>query len=108
MQELQDIVVLMYHDGIPMTEVAKMMHLSYGARAAGYRGADVPRRHSDDGSRKDDAPELRCRKAAAPEGPEHDAAEHGCRQGLRSVTRGSIRSPWFFAERRDGSCVREK
>ena len=30
-QELQDIVVLMYHDGIPMTEVAKMMHLSYGA-----------------------------------------------------------------------------
>ena len=30
-QELQDIVVLMYHDGIPMTEVARMMHLSYGA-----------------------------------------------------------------------------
>ena len=30
-QELRDIVVLVYHDGIPMTEVAKMMHLSYGA-----------------------------------------------------------------------------
>ena len=30
-QELQDIVVLMYYDRKPMTEVARMMHLSYGA-----------------------------------------------------------------------------
>lgn len=30
-QELQDIVVLMYYDRKPMTEVAQMMHLSYGA-----------------------------------------------------------------------------
>ena len=30
-QEMQDIIVLVYHDGIPMTEVARMMHLSYGA-----------------------------------------------------------------------------
>ena len=30
-QELQDIVVLLYYDGRPMTEIATMMHLSYGA-----------------------------------------------------------------------------
>ena len=30
-QELQDVIVLMYHDRIPMTEVARIMHLSYGA-----------------------------------------------------------------------------
>ena len=30
-QELQDIVVLVYYDRKPMTEVAQMMHLSYGA-----------------------------------------------------------------------------
>ncbi len=29
--ELQKIVVLMYYDGKPMTEVAQIMHLSYGA-----------------------------------------------------------------------------
>ena len=29
--ELQDIIVLMYYDGKPMTEVAAMMRLSYGA-----------------------------------------------------------------------------
>ena len=30
-QELQDIVVLLYYDRKPMTEIAQMMHLSYGA-----------------------------------------------------------------------------
>ena len=30
-QELQDIIVLMYYDGKPMTEIAMMMRLSYGA-----------------------------------------------------------------------------
>ena len=30
-EELQDIIVLMYYDGKPMTEVATMMGLSYGA-----------------------------------------------------------------------------
>lgn len=30
-EELQDIVVLTYYDGKPLTEVAKIMHLSYGA-----------------------------------------------------------------------------
>ena len=30
-QELQDIVVLVYYDGKPLTEVARMMRLSYGA-----------------------------------------------------------------------------
>lgn len=30
-QEYQDIIVLVYYDGKPMTEVAEMMHLSYGA-----------------------------------------------------------------------------
>ena len=30
-QDLQDIVVLMYYDQKPMTEIARMMHLSYGA-----------------------------------------------------------------------------
>ena len=30
-EELQDIIVLMYYDGKPMTEVAMMMGLSYGA-----------------------------------------------------------------------------
>lgn len=30
-QELRDIVVLLYYDRKPMTEIAKMMHLSYGA-----------------------------------------------------------------------------
>ena len=30
-QEMQDIIVLMYYDGKPMTEIAMMMHLSYGA-----------------------------------------------------------------------------
>lgn len=30
-QEMQDIIVLMYYDGKPMTEIAVMMHLSYGA-----------------------------------------------------------------------------
>lgn len=30
-QELQDIVVLMYYDRKPLTEIARMMHLSYGA-----------------------------------------------------------------------------
>ena len=29
-QEQQDIVVLLYYDRIPMTEIAQMMHLSYG------------------------------------------------------------------------------
>ena len=29
-QEQQDIIVLMYYDGKPMTEIAMMMHLSYG------------------------------------------------------------------------------
>ena len=29
--ELQKIVVMMYYDGKPMTEVAQIMHLSYGA-----------------------------------------------------------------------------
>ena len=30
-QELRDIVVLLYYDRKPMTEIAKLMHLSYGA-----------------------------------------------------------------------------
>ena len=30
-EELQDIIVLMYYDGKPMTEVAGLMRLSYGA-----------------------------------------------------------------------------
>ncbi len=30
-QEMQDIIVLMYYDGKPMTEIAMMMKLSYGA-----------------------------------------------------------------------------
>ena len=30
-QDLRDIVVLMYYDRKPMTEIARMMHLSYGA-----------------------------------------------------------------------------
>ena len=30
-QELQDIVVLLYYDRKPMTEIASIMHLSYGA-----------------------------------------------------------------------------
>jgi RNA polymerase sigma-70 factor (ECF subfamily) len=30
-QELRDIVILMYYDRKPMTEIAEMMHLSYGA-----------------------------------------------------------------------------
>ena len=30
-EDLQDIIVLMYYDGKPMTEVATMMGLSYGA-----------------------------------------------------------------------------
>ena len=30
-QELQDIVVLLYYDRKPLTEIAEMMHLSYGA-----------------------------------------------------------------------------
>ena len=30
-EELQDIIVLMYYDGKPMTEVATMMGMSYGA-----------------------------------------------------------------------------
>lgn len=30
-QELQDIIVLLYYDRKPMTEIADMMHLSYGA-----------------------------------------------------------------------------
>ena len=30
-QEQQDIIVLLYCDGKPMTEIAQMMHLSYGA-----------------------------------------------------------------------------
>ena len=30
-QELRDIVVLLYYDRKPMTEIAELMHLSYGA-----------------------------------------------------------------------------
>jgi RNA polymerase sigma-70 factor (ECF subfamily) len=30
-QELRDIVVLLYYDRKPMTEIADLMHLSYGA-----------------------------------------------------------------------------
>ena len=30
-QELQDIIVLVYNDKLPLTEVARIMHLSYGA-----------------------------------------------------------------------------
>ena len=30
-QEMQDIIVLAYYDGKPLTEIAMLMHLSYGA-----------------------------------------------------------------------------
>ena len=30
-QDLQDIVVMIYYDGKPMTQIASLMHLSYGA-----------------------------------------------------------------------------
>ena len=30
-QQMMDIIVLRYYDGLPLTEIAEMMHLSYGA-----------------------------------------------------------------------------
>ena len=30
-EQLRDIIILRYYDGKPLTDIAKMMHLSYGA-----------------------------------------------------------------------------
>ncbi len=38
-QELRDIVVLLYYDRKPMTEIAELMHLSYGAVKLRHRKA---------------------------------------------------------------------
>lgn len=38
-QELTDIIVLRYYDGKPLTEIAEMMHLSYGATKLRHQNA---------------------------------------------------------------------
>ena len=45
-QQMMDIIVLRYYDGKPLTEIAEMMHLSYGAVKLRHQNALIMLRES--------------------------------------------------------------